>query len=483
MIKTFRHAFDIPELRKRILFTALLLIVYRLGAHITFPGISDQALEEFFNQLKDRPGGNVIGFVDPFSGGAFKQMTIFALGIQPYISAWIIMQLLSGKRLYKEPESREKIIRYIRYLTVILSAFYGLQISFVLKNSQSIIGQSIPIITNPTIWWHCLVMITVMAGATFVMWLSEQITERGIGNGILWMLVVDMLSGMPSRMAATVLSGLFDNSSFKPLAGFDLLTFLALIVINITEWGHHVSTRLFDDPSFGFLEVVISFALIVITIMGAVYIQLTVRKIPVQYADGRTTHLALQVNVAFPIIFASPLAVTLMQNLSISPESFLYVIIYALLIIGFMHLHVAVQMNPLINPIRIAEVLKNNDGFIPEIPPGKMTVAYINTALTRITLSRALLLGAIAVVPIILQWWLGIIEISRFGTSILIVVGFVLDTVSQFKSYIDRDIEEGKNRTLAKDDSIRIASDVEQKVDVEREIEEYKKHRQRKPGT
>ena len=426
MIKAIQNAFKIPELRKRIIFTALLLIVYRLGAHITLPGISDQALEEFFNQLKERPGGNVIGFVDLFSGGAFSQMTIFALGIQPYISASIVMQLLavvipSLEKLSKEPDGRKKITQYTRYGTVLLSIVQGIAISFVLRNSQGLIGQSTPIVANPTLWWHLLVMITLMAGTSFVMWLGEQITERGIGQGISLIITVGIVSAAPGGVS-NIISRLTSD----------------------------------DTLSLNLPQLAIFLTLIVVAIMGTVFIQLSTRKIPVQYArrvvgrkvlGGQTTHIPLKVNAAgmIPIIFA----VTLMQfpptvlgflpqwgwvlelQRHFGPASPLYMIFYATLIIGFTYFYTAVQ----INPVQMADDLRKYGGFIPGIRPGKRTADYINDTLTRITLPGALFLAGIAVIPMIFEGWLKIGTMVS-GASVLIVVGVVLDTVSQIESYL-----------------------------------------------
>ena len=428
MIKAFQNAFKIPELRQRIIFTALLLIVYRLGAHITLPGIDDIELEKFFDSFRGRTGGSVLDFVDLFSGGAFKQMTIFALGIQPYISASIVMQLLTVvipflEKLSKEPDGRKKITQYTRYATVILSAIQGIMISLMLQRPGAIIrSENIEIVTNPGIWWTLLTMITLMAGTSFVMWLGEQITERGIGQGISLIITIGILSGMPGGV----------QTIFNQLLN-----------------------RQIDLP-----KLVIFLALGVVAIMGTVFITFCVRKIPVQYArrvvgrkvmGGQATHIPLRVNAAgmIPIIFA----VTLMQFPStvlglmqsqfpswawiggliavFSATSPLYWVIYALLIIGFTYFYTAVQ----INPVQMADDLRKYGGFIPGIRPGKRTADYINDTLTRITLPGAVFLAAIAVFPLLLQGWLGTGALIS-GASILIVVGVVLDTVSQIESYL-----------------------------------------------
>ncbi len=424
MIKAFQNAFKIPELRKRIIFTALLLIVYRLGAHITLPGIDDQALEAFFQQLMER-GGNVIGFIDLFSGGAFSQMTIFALGIQPYISASIIMQLLavivpSLEKLSKEPDGRKKITQYTRYGTVALSIIQGITISIVLRNPENITGQAGEIVRNPNLWWHFLVVITLTAGTSFVMWLGEQITERGIGQGISLIITVGIIAGLPG---------------------------------GVTTVFNNLVTR----PEFGILQLALLVALVVVAVMGTVFITLSVRKIPVQYGrqirgrrviGGQSTHLPLRVNAAgmIPIIFAVTLIqfpptvlgflprdwgwVTGVETL-IAPGTPLYLTVYALLIIGFTYFYTAVQ----INPIQMAEDLQKYGGFIPGIRAGKQTADYINTTLTRITLPGAVFLAAIAVIPIIITSQLNVGNMVE-GASILIVVGVVLDTMSQIESYL-----------------------------------------------
>ena len=424
MIKTIRNAFKIPELKKRIIITALLIIVYRVGAHVTLPGVDDAGLDSFFDSLAGKfgkAGSNVIGFVNMFSGGAFRQMTIFALGIQPYISASIAMQLLtvvspSLEAISKQPDGRKKITQYTRYATVVLSIIQGFGISTLLKNPASI-GSSQAVVLNPTFKWQLLVMITLMAGTAFVMWLGEQITEHGIGQGISLIITVGIVSGVvPGTL--TLLSNL---SALK-------ITRIALFLV-----------------------------LVVVAIMVTVFIHFSVRKIPVQYSrrivgrkvyGGQTNHIPLKVNTAgmIPIIFA----VTIMQFpptiLGFLPGSWkwvlsvqsifsssnpFYVLIYGALIVGFTYFYTAVQ----VNPVEMAENLNKQHGIVPGYRPGKQTADHINGVLSRITLPGGLFLAGIAVIPMIFESQLKIGTMVS-GASLLITVGVVLDTVSQIESYL-----------------------------------------------
>lgn len=428
MIKPIQNALKIPELRKRIIFTVMLLIVYRLGAHITLPGIDDAALEDFFNQLMERTG-NVLALINIFSGGAFGQMTIFALGIQPYITAAIIMQMLpmiipALEKLSKEPDGRKKITQYTRYGTVILSIIQGITISILLRNPGALFGSESSNIVDPnvTIWWHALVVLTLTAGTAFVMWLGEQITERGIGQGISIIITVGIMAAFPNGVMTVI-------------------------------------RNLLQDTGFGLIHLTGLLALVVIAVAGTIFIHLSIRKIPIQYGrqirggkvfGGRSMHLPLRVNAAgmIPIIFAVYLMTFPSFIIGILPQdwewvlgltnlmdptnpSFFYLAIYALLIIGFTYFYTAVQ----INPVQMAEDLQKNGGFIPGLRPGKQTADYINTTLTRITLPGALFLAGIAVIPIAITSWLGVGGMVE-GASVLIVVGVVLDTVSQIESYL-----------------------------------------------
>ena len=440
MVQAFRNALKFPELRQRLFFTALLLFVYRVGAHITLPGIDDVALSNWFDQQLEasEAGKNIVGFINLFSGGAFKQMSIFALGIQPYISASIAMQLLavvipSLEKISKEDGGRKKITQYTRYGTVILSVVQGFAITTMLKSW----GEGDSIVTNASIGWTLLVVITLMAGTAFVMWLGEQITERGIGQGISIIITAGIVAAAPAgvqRIFADLMAG-----------------------------------------RVGLPQVAVLILLTVVAIMGTVFITLSVRRIPVQYAKrvvgrkvfgGQTTHIPLRVNIAgmIPIIFA----VTLMQFPGIvfgflrglmpdsswingvqvwfGPTRPLYYIVYSSLIIGFTYFYTAVQ----INPVDMADNLRKHGGFIPGVRPGKRTAEYINNILTRITLPGAVFLAAIAVIPMIFQQWLKIGTMIQ-GASLLIVVGVALDTMNQIESYLttrhyDGFLREGRMR-------------------------------------
>jgi len=428
MIKALRNAFKITDLRKRIIFTALLLIVYRLGAHVTLPGIDDQALAEFFNQLKAK-GGTLIGFVDLFSGGAFAQMTIFALGIQPYISASIILQLLvvvipKLEELSKTDDGKKKITQYTRYGTVALAAVQGFGISFMLENPSSL-GVTRSIVINPGIGFKLVTVIALAAGTSFVMWLGEQIDERGIGQGISLIITAGIVASVPSAV-----SSLYNS--------------------------------LIHTQTLNLIEFVVFMALIVIAIMGTIYITLAVRKVPVRYSrkvvgrriyGGQMTHYPLRVNAAgmIPIIFAVTLISFPQTLVGFVPNEFVASIVtkiytpvvywtaYALLIIFFTYFYTAVQ----VNPNDLAENLQKSGGFIPGVQPGKQTARYFERTLDRITLPSALFLAAIAILPALLQSQLGIVQGGIAGASVLIVVGVMLDVMKRIESYLTERHYEG----------------------------------------
>jgi len=423
MIGGFQNIPKIPELRKRVIITFLLLAVYRIGAHVPTPGIDTQTLRNLFEQAK----GTLLGFFDMFSGGAFSQLSVFALGIMPYISASIIFQLLTVvipylEKLSKEGEAgRKKITQYTRYGTVVLSIIQGFGISIALEKMAGPGGESV--VLNPGWSFRFMTIITLTAGTAFIMWLGEQITERGIGNGISLIIFAGIVAGIPKALGNTF--QLYRTGEMSPL--FILAIFVCMIVV---------------------------VGIIVFAEQGQ-------RRIPVQYAKrvvgrkmygGQSTHLPLKINMAgvIPPIFASsllmfPLTITnflpkdiaeaypwintILNNFT--ADSIVYNFLYVMFIIFFCYFYTAV----IFNPVDVADNMKKYGGFIPGIRPGKKTSDYIDRVLTRITLGGALYVSAICVLPSILIYKLNI-PFYFGGTALLIVVGVAMDTVSQMESHM-----------------------------------------------
>ncbi|MFA4909578.1 MAG: preprotein translocase subunit SecY [Desulfobacteria bacterium] len=413
----------IPELKKRILMTLLLLTVYRIGVHVPTPGINREALASFFAQAK----GTLLGLFDMFSGGALEHLSVFALGIMPYISASIILQLLTVvsphlERLSKEGEAgRRKITQYTRYGTIILSIIQGFGISVGLERMTGPAGEMIAL--NPGLSFKIMTVITLTSGTAFIMWLGEQITERGIGNGISLIIFAGIVSGMPTAIINTI----------RLLKTGEMALFLILILV----------------------------AMMIVIVGIIVFVERGQRRIPVQYPKrvmgrkmygGQSTHLPLRVNTAgvIPPIFASsilmfPLTIAnflpkswielypWLQNIidSLGPGRLIYSILYVAFIVFFCYFYTAVSFNP----VDIADNMKKYGGYIPGIRPGKKTAEYIDKVLTRITLGGAVYVSAVCVLPTILT--------SKFnvpfyfgGTALLIVVGVAMDTASQIESHL-----------------------------------------------
>lgn len=407
----------IPELNRRILITILLLAVYRIGVFVPTPGVDAQALSSFFSQAR----GTLLDFVVMFTGGALEQFSVFALGIMPYISASIIIQLLTVvlphlERLSKEGESgRRQIVKYTRYGTVVLSAIQGLGISIGLESMRGPAGE----LVVPMPGWHFRIMtiITLTAGTAFIMWLGEQITERGIGNGISLIIFAGIVARLPQAIGNTF--GLVKTGEMNLL--FVLLLVLSMIVV----------------------------------IAFIIFVELGQRRIPIQYPKrmvgrkiygGQSTHLPLKVNSAgvIPPIFASSLiifpatAVNFIElpwlkdiSNSLNPTGILYNVLYAGLIIFFTYFYTAIQFNP----NDVAENLKKYGGFVPGIRPGINTAEYIDRILTRLTLWGAIYLSLVCVLPsFLIGWWN--VPFYFGGTSLLIVVGVALDTAQQIESHV-----------------------------------------------
>jgi preprotein translocase subunit SecY len=423
VIGGFQNIPKIPELRKRIVISFLLLAVYRIGVHIPTPGIDGAALASFFARAK----GTLFGFMDMFSGGALENMSVFALGIMPYISSSIILQLLtmvipSLEKLSKEGEAgRKKITQYTRYGTVLLSIIQGFGISVGLEKMTGPAGEPVVLIAG---WgFRLMTIITLTSGTAFIMWLGEQITERGIGNGISLIIFAGIVARMPSAIINTV--------------------------------------RLMQTGEMGPLLILLVIAVMVVVVGCIIFMERSQRKIPVQYAKrvvgrkiygGQSTHLPLKINTAgvIPPIFASSILMfplTIAQFMpkevlekypwanaiigSLSRGEFLYNFLYVAFIIFFCYFYTAVVFNPM----DVADNMKKYGGFIPGIRPGKKTAEYIDWVLTRITFVGALYISAVCVLPTIL---IGRFNIPFYfgGTALLIVVGVALDTVAQMESHM-----------------------------------------------
>ena len=423
MIGGFQNIPKIPELRKRIVISFLLLAVYRVGVHIPTPGIDGAALAGFFARAK----GTLFGFMDMFSGGALENMSVFALGIMPYISSSIILQLLtmvipSLEKLSKEGEAgRKKITQYTRYGTVLLSIIQGFGISVGLEKMTGPAGEPVVLIAG---WgFRLMTIITLTSGTAFIMWLGEQITERGIGNGISLIIFAGIVARMPSAIINTV--------------------------------------RLMQTGEMGPLLILLVVAVMVVVVGCIIFMERSQRKIPVQYAKrvvgrkvygGQSTHLPLKINTAgvIPPIFASSILMfplTIAQFMpkevlekypwvnavidSLSRGEFVYNFLYVAFIIFFCYFYTAVVFNPM----DVADNMKKYGGFIPGIRPGKKTAEYIDWVLTRITFVGALYISAVCVLPTIL---IGRFNIPFYfgGTALLIVVGVALDTVAQMESHM-----------------------------------------------
>ncbi len=413
----FQNLFKIPELRKRIFFTLALLVVYRVGCHIPTPGIDAVALASFFAQAK----GTLLGLFDMFSGGALERLSVFALGIMPYISASIILQLLTVtiphlERLSKEGESgRKKITQYTRYGTVVLSIIQGVGISIGLENMTSASGS--PVVIFPGWGFRLMTVITLTSGTAFIMWLGEQITERGIGNGISLIIFAGIVVRMPAAMGNT----------YQLVATGEMGIFIVLLLT----------------------------VFMIAVVACIIFVETGQRRIPVQYAKrvvgrrmygGGSSHLPLKINtsgvippifassiIMFPATLASFTNIEWMKNISdaLRPGNFSYELLFVAFIFFFCYFYTAVTFDP----ANVADNMKKNGGYIPGIRPGKRTADYIDKVLTRITLGGAIYVSAVCVLPSLL--------ISNFnvpfyfgGTALLIVVGVAIDTISQMESHM-----------------------------------------------
>jgi preprotein translocase subunit SecY len=409
LLGSFKSAFKVSELRTKLLYTLGMIFIFRLGAHIPVPGVNIERFAELVNS------GMIFGFFDIISGGALKNFSVFAMGIMPYINASIILQLLTVviphlERLQKEgEEGRKKITQYTRYLTVVLAFIQGIGMVIGVGGS----------LQNPGPLTYVMTALTITAGTTFLMWVGEQITEKGIGNGISLLIFAGIVSRVPQ--------GAVQLGEYLNAGTINILSLALLVVIGV------------------------------VVIAGVVAVQEGQRRIPVQYAKrvvgrrvygGQTTHLPLRVNQAgvMPIIFASSLLMfpeTIIKMFQGSAFANFYsqylgwgtvvhTLIYALLIVGFTFFYTSVIMNP----VDVADNIKKYGGFIPGLRPGRSTAEYISRIMTRVTLAGAIFLALIAILPNFVLLATRIPNIYFGGTSLLIVVGVALDTMKQVESHL-----------------------------------------------
>lgn len=414
LITSFQNILKIPELRSRVLFMLAMLAVYRIGAHIPTPGIDSDALSAF---LLGR-GGALLGFLDIFSGGALSRLTIFALGIMPYISASIIIQLLTVviphlSKLAKEGErGRKTIIQYTRYGTIGIALVQGFGIALGLEGMNQ--GQ---FVMEPGWPFRFMTVITLTAGTAFLMWLGEQITERGVGNGISLIIFAGIVARLPSAVVQTF-----------EMYRVGELSLLFLLLLGVVMVG---------------------------VVTAIVFLESGRRKVPVQYAKrvvgrrvygGQSTHIPLKINtagvippifassiIAFPATVASFIQVPWVQSLGaqLAPGSFIYTSLYVGMIVFFCFFYTAVVLNP----VDMSDNMKKHGGFIPGIRPGQRTADYIYRVLTRITFAGSLYLAVVCVIPELLIYQLNV-PFYFGGTSLLIVVGVGLDTAQQIESHM-----------------------------------------------
>lgn len=444
MISAFTNCLKIPELRDRIIFTMGMLFIARIGANIPLPGIDPTPLQDFFTAQSESGEGSILGLYNMFTGGAFLNGAICALGIMPYISAAIIMQLMGAvvpslARLQQEGETgRQKITQYTRYLTVGICLVQSMMLVQVLLNPTSLFTEFDPIqygsiVVADQMWFALQSTIFLTAGVVLLMWLGEQVTSRGIGNGVSMLITIGILAELPRALGATV-------EYFQPAVGT-------------------------GEKSPGFAGAVLLLGLLFITVAGIVAVTQATRKIPVTYAKrvvgrkmygGQSTFLPLKVNYSgvMPVIFASAILMFFQQFLSFASQfewlrflrpmsgvfaynSWSYIFIFGLMILVFSYFWVSMMFKPQ----QIADDLKKYGGYIPGVRPGDATAKYLDHVMTRLTLAGSIFLTVIAVFPIIMSMpaFFNIpYSVTQFfgGTGMLIIVGVTLDTLRQIETYL-----------------------------------------------
>ena len=430
MFAAFVNAFKIPELRRRILFTLGLIFICRLISLVPSPGVNMAALEQVIDRLAKSAGGGVMGMIDMFSGGALKRCAVGALGIMPYISASIIIQLMTAvipqlERLAREGDTgRVKITQYTRYLTLIICLVQGFALAVTLERGFGVQGGG-DIVPHDVRGWgfRFVTMLTTTTGTMLLMWLGEQITERGIGNGISIIITVNIVSRLPAAIGQGIQR--FSNIGGPPTAGpFELLGLFIMLFL-VTAGTVALTQALRKIP-----------------------IHTTRRQVGNKVYGGQNTYMPLRINYSgvMPIIFGSAILMFPIIVLNRIPATRhigamlgrgepLYLVLFSVLIIFFSYFWVATQFNP----IQIADDLKRNGGYVPGIRPGRPTAEFLDNTMTRLTLVGSLFLTLIAVLPMLLSHNLNIpFAIARFmgGTSLLIIVGVTLDTMRQIESHL-----------------------------------------------
>ena len=417
MLDALQNIFKIPELKKRVLFSLGMLFVYRVGCHIPTPGIDGQALSHFFKQAQ----GTLLGLFDMFSGGALEKLTVFALGIMPYISSSIIFQLLTVvvpaiEKLSKEGESgRRKIIQYTRYGTIVLSVVQSLGIAIGLEAMRGPAGELV--VPHPGWAFRLMTVITLTAGTAFIMWMGEQMSEKGIGNGISLIIFAGIVVRIPTAI----------SNSIRLLKAGQLSLFVIILVL----------------------------ALMFVVIAAIVYVERGQRRIPIHYAKrvvglqtfgAQTSHLPLKVNMAgvippifassiimFPATIANFIGVPWVQNAAknLTPGNWLYNVFFVAFIVFFCYFYTAVTFNP----TDVAENVKKHGGYIPGIRPGTETSEYLDKVLTKLTFAGAIYISVVCVLPSIL---IGKFNLPFYfgGTALLIAIGVGMDTVAQIESHL-----------------------------------------------
>jgi preprotein translocase subunit SecY len=439
IINTFANCFKIPELKSRIFFTLILLGICRVVAMVPIPGLDGNELTRFFEQSTKGGGGGLLGMYSMFTGGALERCAVGALGIMPYISATIILQLLTAviprlSKLAREEGGRAKIIQYGRYLTVLLCLGQGLVMAVGWENPQKIFGAEIGrlVLYDPAhFWWYRLqTTIILTTGTLLLMWMGEQVSERGIGNGVSLVICIGILARLPQAAQALV-------DMFRPVRGL--------------------------DAQFNVFHAIALVLLLCAVVAGVIAVTQAQRKVAVQYAQraigrkvvaGGTSFMPLRVNYAgvMPIIFAQAILmfperillflgstydIELLRSAAraLAEGAWLYLVLYAAMILFFSYFWVATQFNE----VQIADDLKKYGGYIPGVRPGQHTSEYLHNAMSRITLAGAIFLTVLAVIPLLLNREMNVpYAVATFfgGTSMLILVGVMLDTMRQMESHL-----------------------------------------------